>query len=231
MPPSCSTRCGSASRNAPRRLSPRRFWPTLGGGIRYVLHHQETRTFLVTGWVMPFLVIPLFVAMPPIYAADVFDGGPAALGALLAAVGVGGIGGGFVTASLGRVDRRGLVLIASLLMLSGSLFLFAFTANLYVAMPLFAAAGFFEMIFLTTNLTLLQLSLPDEVRGRVTSLATLSMGFAPLGALYAGVSADVFGPRATTAIMSFAAGTLALSAFAFSSTVRGYRMSASVGVG
>ena len=134
-------------------------------GFTYIARHPTTRAFLLMSWVLPLFVIPNFNALPPIYAKDVFEGGPDTLGILLSAVGLGGIAGGFVTASLGNQERRGLVQLASLLLLSISLIAFALTTILWVAFALLALAGFFEMIYLTTNMTLLQLSIPDEVRG------------------------------------------------------------------
>jgi len=45
-------------------------------GIRFVIKEPVTRTFMMMGLVMPFFIIPIFVALPPIYAKDVFHGGP-----------------------------------------------------------------------------------------------------------------------------------------------------------
>jgi MFS family permease len=133
-------------------------------------------------WVLPLFIIPNFSALPPIYAKDIFAGGPETLGVLLSAVGIGGILGGFVTASLGQLDRRGLLQLGALLLLSLSLIGFALSRALWMALAFMALAGFFEMIYLTTNQTLLQLSIPDELRGRVTGIVSLSTGLMPVGA-------------------------------------------------
>ena len=148
-------------------------------GIRYVVKERVTRTFMMMGFILPLFIIPIFTILPPIYAADVFHGGPEVLGFLLSFVGVGGIAGGVVVASLGSVERRGLVQLASLFLLSLSLIGFAFSTKLSVALTLLALAGFFEMIFLTTNQTLLQLSIPDNLRGRVTSVVSLNAALSP----------------------------------------------------
>ena len=198
-------------------------------GIRYVRHEPETRAFLMMGWVLPLFIIPTYIALPPIFVKEVYGGGADTLGILLAAVGVGGIFGGLVSASLGRVDRRGAVQLGALSLLALSLILFALTTNFVIALAFFAASGFFEMIFLTSNQTLLQLSIPDDLRGRVTSLVTLNMGLAPLGALYAGAAADWLGPEAVAAALSIGALAVALSAMLFSPTIRNYRISEHVG--
>jgi MFS family permease len=209
-----------------QRAGPRApFVQNLAEGFRYVLRERTTRTFVMMGWVLPLLIIPVYTALPPIYAKDVFHGGPQVLGMLLSSVGLGGICGGLVTASLGRLERRGLVQLGALLLLSLSLIAFALCSTLWLALVFLALSGFFEMIYLTTNQTLLQLSIPDELRGRVTSIVTLNVGLGPLGALFAGGGADLFGPQTATIIMCTVAAAVAVGVFLFSPTVRDYRLS------
>jgi predicted MFS family arabinose efflux permease len=198
---------------------------SLREGLRYIAAERTTRVFLLMGWVLPLFVIPIFSALPPIYAKDVFAGGPDTLGVLLSAVGVGGIAGGFVAASLGRFEHRGLLQLASLLLLSLSLIGFALSVALWAALLCFAAAGFFEMIYLTTNQTLLQLSIPDALRGRVTGIISLNSGLMPIGALMGGIGADWLGPRAITIVLSGIAGAIAVIVFFASPTIRDYRLS------
>ena len=53
--------------------------------------------------------------------------------------------------------------------------------------------GIFQMFFLASTATMLQMIVPDELRGRVLSLYMLDRGFMPLGALFAGTSAHFIG--------------------------------------
>lgn len=194
-------------------------------GLRYILHEPTTRAFLLMGWVLPLFIIPTFSALPPIYAKDVFGGGPDTLGMLLSAVGIGGIVGGFVAASLGQLERRGLLQLAALLLLSLSLIGFALSSPFWLALVFLALSGFFEMIYLTTNQTLLQLSIPDALRGRVTGIISLNSGLMPIGALVAGIGADLIGPRQITIVLSGIAATIAVIVFFASPTVRDHRLS------
>jgi MFS family permease len=180
------------------------------------------------GWVLPLLIIPNYIALPPIYAKEVFGGGPDVLGLLLSSVGIGGIFGGLVAASLGRVDRRGRVQLAALFMLALTLIGFALTSHLWLASAFLAASGFCEMIFLTSNQTLLQLSIPDELRGRVTAITTLSAGLSPVGGLIAGVGSDVVGPQMMTLILCSIAAAVAVLVFIFVPIVRNYSISRSM---
>jgi predicted MFS family arabinose efflux permease len=198
---------------------------SLREGLRYVAAERTTRAFLLMGWVLPLLIIPIFSALPPIYAKDIFGGGPETLGLLLSAVGIGGIAGGFVAASLGGYERRGLVQLGALLLLSFSLGGFALSTQLWRALVCFVLAGFFEMIYLTTNQTLLQLSIPDALRGRVTGIVSLNSGLMPVGALVAGIGADLAGPRLITLVLSSIAAAIAIVVYFASPTIRDYRLS------
>jgi MFS family permease len=196
-------------------------------GIRYVAKAPITRTFMMMGFILPLFIIPIFTILPPIYAVEVFgDETGRVLGFLMASVGVGGIAGGVVTASLGRVERRGLIQLASLFLLSLTLIGFAFSTTLWVALPLLVLAGFFEIIFLVTNQTLLQLSIPDNLRGRVTSVVNLNAALSPMGGLIAGAGSDLLGgPKWITIVFCSVAACIAVGAFFGSSTIRNYRLS------
>lgn len=198
-------------------------------GIRYVAKENVTRTFMMMGFILPLFIIPIFNILTPIYAKDIFQGGSDVLGLLMSSVGVGGIAGGVLTASLGRIERRGLVQLASLFLLSMTLIGFAFTTTLWAAFSFLALAGFFEMIFLSTNQTLLQLSIPDNLRGRVTSVVNLYSVLFPLGALMAGVGSDLLGgPRMITIVLSSITAVIAACVFLCSKTVRNYRLSQAI---
>ncbi|MBI2851149.1 MAG: MFS transporter [Chloroflexi bacterium] len=201
-------------------------------GIRYVAKERVTRTFMLMGFILPLFIIPIYTILPPIYAAEVFHGGPEVLGFLLSSVGVGGIAGGVVVASLGRFERRGLVQIAALFLTGLTLIGFAYSTNLPVALMFLALSGFFEMVFLTTNQTLLQLSIPDNLRGRVTAVVNLNAALSPLGGLMAGVGSDLLGgPKIVTIVLASIAAAIAVGVFLGSSTIRNYRLSHAIAPG
>jgi MFS family permease len=196
-------------------------------GIRFVVKERVTRTFMMMGIIMPLLTIPIFMILPPIYAVKVFgDESGKVLGLLMGAVGVGGIVGGIVVASLGRFEHRGRLQLLALFMLNMSLIGFAFGSILPVALLCLAAAGFFELIFLTTNQTLLQLSIPDHLRGRVTAVVNLTNVITPLGGMLAGAGSDLLGgPKIITVILAGTSAVIAILVFILIPTVRNYRLS------
>jgi MFS family permease len=130
-----------------------------------------------------------------------------------------------VTASLGKLERRGLLQLASLLLLALSFIAFAACTKLWMAILFIALAGFLEMIYLTTNQTSLQLSIPDELRGRVTGIVSLRSGLSPVGAFIAGIGADLVGPRMMTLIFSGILIAIAVIVYLASPVIREYRLS------
>jgi predicted MFS family arabinose efflux permease len=202
---------------------------TTGGGFQegwtYIRSEPTTLAFLLMSWVLPLFIIPNFNALPPIYAKDVFAGGPDTLGMLLSAVGIGGIVGGFVTSALGKIERRGLLQLGALLSLSLTFIAFALSSAFWMAIVCMALAGFFEMIYLTTNQTSIQLSIPDALRGRVSSIVSLSFGLVPVGSFIAGVGADLVGPRIMTLIFGGILGIIAVVVTIASPVIREYRLS------
>jgi hypothetical protein len=72
----------------------------------------------------------------------------------------------------------------------------------------------------------LQLSIPDNLRGRVTSVVSLSAALAPVGGLIAGVGSDLLGgPKIITIVLASTAAGIAVIVFFVSSTIRNYRLS------
>ncbi len=179
------------------------------------------------GIIMPLLSTPIFSVLPAIYAVKVFgDQTGRVLGLLMASIGVGGIIGGVVAASISRFEYRGRLQLLALLFLALSQMGLAFSSHLVLAMLCMLSAGFFELIFMVSNQTMLQLSIPDNLRGRVTAVINLSSYVMPIGSMIAGAGADLFkGPKMITIILTSVSALVAIMVFIFSSTVRDYRMS------
>jgi predicted MFS family arabinose efflux permease len=196
-------------------------------GLSYLARERVTRIFTLTGFILAILVIPIFTVLPPIYAVQVFgDESGRVLGFLLASVGVGGIIGGVATIYLRRLEHWGRLQLASLFLLSVALIAFGFSSTLPVSLAFLALAGFFEIIFLTTNQTLIQLSIADNLRGRVTAVVNLTWILSPVGSLLAGAGSDLLGgPKMITVILAGAAAAIIILIFLFSPTVRNYRLS------
>jgi MFS family permease len=77
--------------------------------------------------------------------------------------------------------------------------LFALAPSFGPALLLILGADLFAMVGMTMNNTLIQSTIPDQVRGRVMSLMMMTFGITPLGTLPAGWIAREFGVRVAVA--------------------------------
>jgi MFS family permease len=152
-----------------------------------------------------------YQTLMPVFQKDVLQVGPEGLGLLMAAPGVGAVIAVLIMASVGnRARRHGLMLVGSIVVLGGFLIFFAQTTWFPAALAALVLVGIFQMFFLASTATLLQMIVPDHLRGRVLSLYMLDRGFMPLGAMFAGTSAHFIGAPLTVAIMGAIVIVLAL---------------------
>lgn len=130
----------------------------------------------------------------PIFARDLWHGGPREYGLLLSSSGAGALVGSFGLAYLKELQRRERALLLSGLAFSLSLVLFAVSPTLYLGSLFLFLAGVAATVFATLVATIIQLATPNELRGRVMSLYTVCMiGLPSLGALASGTVAELLG--------------------------------------
>ncbi|MSQ11578.1 MAG: MFS transporter [Dehalococcoidia bacterium] len=194
-------------------------------GARYVIRAPLVRAMLFIGIVPPLLLIPAFMGIMPVFAKDVIHTGPTGFGLLLSSMGVGGILGALFTASLGRFERRGLLMLCTLVVFSLLILAFSFTRSMATALPVLVVTGFFEMTFFSTSQALLQLCVADEMRGRVISLSNLGMGLMPLGILGAGIGAEHLGAPKMVAICALIALGITVATAVYMPSLRALRLS------
>ena len=112
-------------------------------------------------------------------------------GVLLAINGAGGLLAAFIIASVGFIFRKGMVVFGPAALSSVVVILLGFTPWLAPAMIMIALLGFSQSTFRTTNSTLIQSLVPDELRSRVTSLRSYGQGFVVFTSLLIGWIADL----------------------------------------
>ncbi len=185
-------------------------------GVRFVFGQQILLVLMSLVAVNSFLSRPYQVLMP-VFATELLNisaqpvvallcGGanplfqcvaPEALplGLLLAAVGVGAVAGALLVASLPERARRGRVLTLGNLGLPLLILLFANSRSFGLSLFLMLFVGMGQVMQNAMANTLLQITAPDRLRGRVLSLYSLvTQGMTHLGGLQAGFAADWLGP-------------------------------------
>jgi predicted MFS family arabinose efflux permease len=173
-------------------------WKDMLEGLRYAVSNARTRVLLLVGMLPFFLLIPVFGTLYPIYAKDEFAAGPAGLGFLLTAVGVGGTLGGFIANALGRAERQGMIQAIWVVVMAASITGVALSPTIAVAALFSVLGGAAEMAHASSNMAMLQMSAPEAMRGRISALISV-------GAFIAGPLSDAAGVRGASIILAGAA--------------------------
>ncbi len=194
-------------------------------GLRHVAREPTTRLLFILGALPFFLVVPTMGTLFPIYAKDVFAQGPSGLGLMFSAVGIGGVTGGFVAGWLSRFDRVGWIQVGAVMAFCASIIGLGLSPTFFWALVACALSGMTEMIYSVTNMTMVQLAAPEEMRGRVSSILQLYPALISLGAFLVGPLADLIGPRGTSIWTAFFCMLVFLVIMMISPRMRGMRMS------
>lgn len=134
------------------------------------------------------------VALLPIYAKDILMVGPIGLGILRCAPAIGGILMGLWLAGH-TIDRRaGPILFLTVAAFGVFTFVFAISTNFWLSVLMLALAGAADEVSVVIRQTLVQLTTPDDVRGRVSSVNSMFIGASnQLGQFTSGSTAALFG--------------------------------------
>ncbi len=168
-------------------------------GFGFVRQTRAVRAILLLLGLVSFVGMPYAVLMP-VFAAQILHGGAKALGILMCATGVGALLGAASLAA--RVGVKGLGRLIALCAggFGISVILFSFSRIFWLSVVLLVPVGFFIMVQMASSNTMVQVMVPDRLRGRVISVYSMMfMGMAPFGALSAGALAHHIGAPWTVA--------------------------------
>jgi MFS family permease len=179
-------------RTGARQQSHTSLWADLREGVLYIRAHPALLGLLGLTLARVLFGMPYRTFMPK-FAQDVMAMDASGLGVLMAAPGAGALISSLVTASLGDFQGKGKLLLVSGVVMGGSLFLFANTTSLTLALLFLGLVGAAGNACMVTNNTLLQANSHDRLRGRVMSVMMMMWGLMPLGTLPAGALADAMG--------------------------------------
>jgi MFS family permease len=183
---------------------------SLKEGIRYVWHHPTLRTQMALALVPMVVGLP-YMSMLPVFAKQVLHHGAGGYGLMLSATGIGAVIGTLTLATLGDIKHKGILLVCAVFALGLALMAFSMSRSFPLSLGLLVFTGMFQMLYMTTNQTLLQVSIPDEVRGRVNGIYMLNQGLLPLGTLFAGAMSDIFNAPIVVFTMGVFVALLAVS--------------------
>jgi len=169
-------------------------------GFRFARHTAPVRALLLLIGVVSLAAMPYTVLMP-IFAGRILLGGARQLGMLMGATGIGALLGALTLASKADVKGLGKWVWIAATGFGTSLILFTLSRHLWLSMALLVPTGFGMMVQMGATNTLLQVMVPDRLRGRVMSLYSMMfIGMGPIGALIGGAIAARIGAPWTVAV-------------------------------
>ncbi len=177
-----------------RRESP---WSHLIGGFRYAYRQPAIRALLMMVAAASLSGMPALVLMP-FFADDIFHRGSQGLGFLMGGMGIGAVVGTLVLARRARTSGLVEVIFLGAATFGASFLVLAGSPSFYLALAIMPVIGFSIMRHNASANTLIQVLIPDEYRGRIMALYSMTVvGIGPFGSLATGALAGRFGARVT----------------------------------
>jgi predicted MFS family arabinose efflux permease len=161
-------------------------------GLRFVRGRQAIQgAYLID---INAMVFGMPRALFPALATTSFGGGATTLGFLYAAPGAGALAGALTTGWVSRIQRQGLAVIVAVIAWGAAITGFGLVPWLPAALALLAAAGWADVISAVFRSTIVQLAVPDALRGRLSGLQIAVVTGGPrIGDLESGAVAAGFG--------------------------------------
>jgi MFS family permease len=169
-------------------------WNAVLSGFGYLRGHRLLQAAFGADLVAMIFGMPR--ALFPLIAATQFRQGAVAVGLLFAAPAVGALLGALTGGWVKRIRHQGRAVLWAVLAWGASIAAFGLVGDrLWLGVALLAIAGWADVISAIFRGTIIQLSVPDALRGRLSSINYLVVAGGPrLGDLEAGLVASLFSP-------------------------------------
>ena len=138
------------------------------------------------------------VVLLPVFAKDILHVGPEGLGWLRAAPSAGSLAMLMIVTRLKPMQRPGRILLLVVIGFGLATIGFGLSTNFFLSMFCLFLTGVFDSVSVIVRLTLEQVIVPDRLRGRVSAINYVFIGFSnEFGAFESGATAWLFGPIAS----------------------------------
>jgi MFS family permease len=168
-------------------------------GLAFLVREPVVRGALVTDLAATVLSMP--ISLFPLINAERFGDDPRTLGLFLSAVAVGGVVASVLSGTFTRRPRQGVVMLVGATAWGAALTLFAFAANPWLGLACLVVAGAADTVSVVARSTVVQLTTPNELLGRVAAAEQIvGQGGPEVGNLRGGLVAAA--TTGTVALMS-----------------------------
>lgn len=169
-------------------------------GFIYAFGFKPIRVILTLLALVSLMGVPYQVLMP-VFARDIFHGGPRTLGSLVVMAGMGALIGAVYLALRKNILGLGRVIVLTTAVFGLGIIILSFSKILWFSMLVILVCGFGMMVQMGSCNTILQTIVEEDKRGRVMGFYTLAfMGTIPFGSLLAGSLASRMGAPFTLLI-------------------------------
>ncbi len=164
-------------------------------GMKFLRAHPVILAVLSLDFFATFFGSPR--ALLPVYASDIMHIGPQGLGILMAATSIGAVALAPFTGLIGRITRQGLGVVLAIIVWGLCIMAFGLSPTpLWLGVLFLAGAGAADMVSMILRGLIIQLTTPDEFRGRISSVnAMFVIGGPMLGQFESGMVAGIFSPE------------------------------------
>ena len=154
-------------------------------GLGFILGHRELLRLMLMNFVRTGVFMPLMLFLPA-YTEEVLGRGAGVSTAMIVTMGAGGLLATVMISSFGFFTKKGLVTLLTLLSGSAVIFTVGISQLVWLSVPVMLLMGWSQTHFIVANQTLIQMLVPDNLRGRVTSVWHYEQGLIPMFAALTG---------------------------------------------
>ena len=161
-------------------------------GFSFIRKQGAMEALIVLAFCMTAFAFPMIIFLP-VFAKNVFHGGPNTFTILLASSGLGSVAGALTVAALGNVHNKGRVALLMLVCMGSGMAGFAISTNLILSCVLLFISGAALLSAFAMISSLVQLITANEMRGRVMSVYNVAFrGGMPFGSIVSGWLIPIF---------------------------------------
>ena len=182
----------SEGERADSGLSVFKFLDQMVEGLSFIVRNRLF--FNVIGLTFSFSLFGMsYVILLPSFANDILGASTLQFGLLEAAAGAGAVLGTLAIMRLDAQSKGSWLMLISAVIFGISIGLFAFCRLIPLSMLILFVAGFSSSIFLNIGMITMQLNVPDQMRGRVMGIWSLTWFLPPVGGFLTASMAEFVG--------------------------------------
>ena len=154
-------------------------------GLQFIFGSREMVRLMVMNFVRTGVFMPLLLFLPA-YTEEALGRGAGVSTRMIVIMGAGGLLATIMISSFGFFTKKGLVTLLTLISGSSVILILGLSQWVWVSVPIILIMGLSQTHFIVANQTLIQTLVPDNLRGRVTSVWHYESGLIPLFAAITG---------------------------------------------